>query len=518
MSAPTAYAYQWRRGGVNITGATTSTYALITADAGTSVDCLVTASNTGGATSQASNALAIAAGAPTSVWSADDASANGMTLSNGGLTVTAGPVAYQSIRGTVSHTTGKYYIEFNMVGGAIDGATGDPEFGIANAGFSPLDYIGHNPISAGTFSGATSLNAINPSTNFTSNYATHGNFPALGDVWSIAIDLTSGNYWLAQNNVWFGSGNPATGANPMLNIVGAGLGLAYFPAMALRNGSTVTGVWTLQSTAAAQKYAPPSGFSAWDSAAPTHSPQALAYLARTVGGNEGGNGANIATLIDGLVSDGVWAKLDCLYVLAQQNQSDALLNLVGTSYGLTGSLLQQRALTFASYVGFHGFVSGFDTGFNPSTATSPNFTQNSASFGVWAYSSAAEAAGQIGNYDNGASGESHIYNNYSGSFYARVNAPSTPGVASPGTPGLYVGDRPSSASIVPYYSGAAQATQSGASQVPFNTTFKIGQGGANEGISTQTLSAAFIGASLGAAGQLALYNRLRTYMTAIGVP
>ena len=36
-----------------------------------------------------------------------------------------------------------------------------------------------------------------------------------------------------------------------------------------------------------------------------------AYLARTVGGNEGGNGANIAALIDGLVSDGVWAKLDC---------------------------------------------------------------------------------------------------------------------------------------------------------------------------------------------------------------
>jgi hypothetical protein len=37
-------------------------------------------------------------------------------------------------------------------------------------------------------------------------------------------------------------------------------------------------------------------------------------------------------------------------------------------------------------------------------------------------------------------------------------------------------------------------------------------------VTTQTLSAAFIGASLGAAGQLALYNRLRTYMTAVGVP
>ena len=45
--------------------------------------------------------------------------------------------------------------------------------------------------------------------------------------------------------------------------------------------------------------------------------------------------ARTSTLIDGLVSDGVWAKLDALYVLAQQNQTDALLNLVGTSYSLT---------------------------------------------------------------------------------------------------------------------------------------------------------------------------------------
>ena len=64
----------------------------------------------------------------------------------------------------------------------------------------------------------------------------------------------------------------------------------------------------------------------------THSTKALAYLARTVGGNEGGNGANIATLIDGLVSDDVRAKLDALYVMAQQNETDTLLNLVSTSY------------------------------------------------------------------------------------------------------------------------------------------------------------------------------------------
>ena len=136
---------------------------------------------------------------------------------------------------------------------------------------------------------------------------------------------------MAQNNVWANSSNPTTGSLPIISFTPATVGALFFATSLYFSGE----VWTLQSTAASQKYAPPSGFSAWDSAAPTNSPQALAYLARTVGGNEGGNGANIATLIDGLVSDGVWAKLDALYVLAQQNATDALLNLVGTSYGLT---------------------------------------------------------------------------------------------------------------------------------------------------------------------------------------
>ena len=95
----------------------------------------------------------------------------------------------------------------------------------------------------------------------------------------------------------------------------------------------------------------------WTTFEPSPQPGARAHpspiSARTVGGNEGGNGgANIATLIDGLVADGVWAKLDALYVLAQQNATDALLNLVGTSYSLTGTA------TFTAYKGFSAFPDG----------------------------------------------------------------------------------------------------------------------------------------------------------------
>lgn len=244
-----------------------------------------------------------------------------------------------------------------------------------------------------------------------------------------------------------------------------------------------------------------------------HSAEALAYLARTVGGNEGGNGANIATLIDGLVSDGVWAKLDALYVLAQQNRTDAMLNLVGTSYPLTlvGGFqgADPRTMSFVAYAGFSGFANGsLDTGFNVAIAPSPHYTQNNASLGIWSYAVVPEANTQITTPSLGT----HLYDNYPG-FYARINSPSIPSVPTTITKGLFVGDRPDASSVIPYQNGVAGSTQAGAASAPENGNFIIGYQP-----TAQTLSAAVIGASLGAAGQLALYNRLRTYMTAVGVP
>lgn len=49
------YAYQWRRGGSPIGGATASTYTLVTADEGNTVDCVVTATTSAGSTPQASS-------------------------------------------------------------------------------------------------------------------------------------------------------------------------------------------------------------------------------------------------------------------------------------------------------------------------------------------------------------------------------------------------------------------------------------------------------------------------------
>jgi hypothetical protein len=63
-TAPITYAYQWKRNGSNISGATNSTYTIQVADGGTTVSCTVTATNSGGSAS--ANATGVAVPVP---WS-----------------------------------------------------------------------------------------------------------------------------------------------------------------------------------------------------------------------------------------------------------------------------------------------------------------------------------------------------------------------------------------------------------------------------------------------------------------
>jgi hypothetical protein len=57
---PTSYAYQWRRDGANISGATSATYLLVAADSTHSISCSVTATNAAGSTvAPLSNAIAV---------------------------------------------------------------------------------------------------------------------------------------------------------------------------------------------------------------------------------------------------------------------------------------------------------------------------------------------------------------------------------------------------------------------------------------------------------------------------
>lgn len=236
---------------------------------------------------------------------------------------------------------------------------------------------------------------------------------------------------------------------------------------------------------------------------------ANAYLARTVGGNEGGNATPITNLICGLVTDGVWDKLDALYVLGQQNATDALLNLKGTSYTLNNP----GGLAFTPYVGF-GFFSApaMNTGFNPATAVGAKFTQNSGSISGWAYASTTGTL--LGGVN--ASGANDVFPNFFGSFYCDVNsaAVTVANIAAPGTAGLYACDRSTASTVDFYLNGSSIFSGAQTSVPPVSTNLIVASRVADAAFGDYE-RAASIGASLGAAGQAALYNRLNTYFSAL---
>jgi hypothetical protein len=57
-NSPSSYSYQWKRGATNI-GTNSNSYTLVSADAGQSITCVVTATNAGGSANATSNTLAI---------------------------------------------------------------------------------------------------------------------------------------------------------------------------------------------------------------------------------------------------------------------------------------------------------------------------------------------------------------------------------------------------------------------------------------------------------------------------
>jgi len=90
-----------------------------------------------------------------------------------------------------------------------------------------------------------------------------------------------------------------------------------------------------------------------------------------------------ASCIDLLVSAGVFAKLDCLYLFAAVDEATAFTNLIQTPFQ-AGRYQSTGAADFTVDVGFSGGLAGehITTNFNPSTAAG-KYAQNSACVGIW---------------------------------------------------------------------------------------------------------------------------------------
>jgi hypothetical protein len=85
------------------------------------------------------------------------------------------------------------------------------------------------------------------------------------------------------------------------------------------------------------------------------------------------------TLVNGLIADGVWAKLDRLWIFAAENTQSALIDLKALDQAA-----EVNSPTFTTNKGYtgNGFTSYINTTFNAATQ-GVNYTLNSANASVW---------------------------------------------------------------------------------------------------------------------------------------
>ncbi len=246
---------------------------------------------------------------------------------------------------------------------------------------------------------------------------------------------------------------------------------------------------------------------------------AAAFLART-SGLDGTHITAYTNLINGLDTDGLFSKLDVLHIYATQDSTTALLNLVSTSYNGTAN----GSPTFTTDRGYTGVENSstiyIDTGFNPSTAPSPQFTQNSAHVSAWSVTSTGFGGGSIIGVAPGNTGTFIDPRNNSALGIFSVMGGSQLTVSQATRNGHYLANRDSSSAIEAFLNGSNIGSLASTSVGVSNANIyalSVNTSGSAIGSACQVAMAS-IGSSLSSTDATNFYNRLRTYMTAVGVP
>lgn len=244
------------------------------------------------------------------------------------------------------------------------------------------------------------------------------------------------------------------------------------------------------------------------------------FLARTSGLDSTHTNAYTA-LINGLVTDGVWSKLDVLHVYATQDSTTAKLNLVSTSY----SGIANGSPTFTADRGFTGVISSstvyIDSQFTASSASSPRFVQNSAHLSLWNLTLNSTADYAFGVKSSAVNaGIMPEWNDTNA--YCYVNGPQFGAVANSDPRGWTLANRSSPSAVQLYRNGSSifTASSNNSTGIPNLGIHALGyqnSSSAHVGVAYQQ-SMISIGSSLSSTDATNFYNRLRTYMTAVGVP
>lgn len=240
--------------------------------------------------------------------------------------------------------------------------------------------------------------------------------------------------------------------------------------------------------------------------------QALAYLSAIV--TQSPNYVAAYTIaICGLVTDGVFAKLDCGWLFKAHEAATALLSITLSANCVTSS----SGATFTADVGYagNGSTTYVDTGFNPSSATTPKYVQNDGSIFVRSSSSGQSAGGAFG-YVGGSGSAAFIYPRYTDdNFYGSVNSlTGLAGVASiTDGSGLFTAVRTSSTNLILYRNTTASGNIVDNSAAVGNSTFAFFRDLAH--FWAGTLTAGGLGSQLSATDVGNLNSRINTFLASV---
>lgn len=222
------------------------------------------------------------------------------------------------------------------------------------------------------------------------------------------------------------------------------------------------------------------------------------------------------TIIDravkGLKAAGVWSKLDALWMMAAHDPQAARLNWIGSSFNL-------QAVNSPSFLANRGYMSDgsssyLNTQFNPATATSPKFTQNSAHLGSFCVTS-TNAGFDIGIGTARLAAGSAI-----ATCAARMNSTTQPSAPNGGSAvGHTVADRANSATMTLTKDGVQVGSGAAVSAAVGSATFFVlgyNTGATAALFTTRRVGCVHVGGSLTESERQAMADVLTTYMAAIG--
>lgn len=229
----------------------------------------------------------------------------------------------------------------------------------------------------------------------------------------------------------------------------------------------------------------------------------------------------ILALKTGAISgSNIFAKCDAIYMFAMDTSANALVNWVQSTYNAT--LTQPTTpVTFTANRGFttNGSDNYIGTNFNPSTASSPKFTINSASFATRVIDTAQQTNLGSGAFVT-ATGSTTIQPRSTADLITyRVNQANFDTVAGTFTDasGLVHVNRSGALATQIYKNGSSIGSGVQATAAFVVDTFKFGRATVT-GFSVHQFASGLISSSLTANEILDYYNAERAFMTGKGVP